>query len=46
MKAKVTSGTAKALVDGKPKKKAIAAALRKSGKARSKKRANTVMAGY
>ena len=31
---------------GHPKKQAIAAALRKSGKARSKKRANTAMSGY
>ena len=31
---------------GHPKKQAIAAALRKSGKARSKKRANTALAGY
>lgn len=45
MKPKVTAGSAKELTDGKPKK-AIAAVLRKSGKARSKKRAKTVMADY
>lgn len=46
MKPKVVASNARELADGKPKKKAIAASLRKSGKARSKKRAKTVMTDY